>query len=696
MVMFVTDVPELQLPAEYARWQAHLEQALFADRLNQPVLMFVDREELNDLAADGEDGPRSLASAVRTVVDIERGRTMFDRVATAADRWERGLRLTPPPTLPVLAITALAASEMRADARGAAHNYYLRLAEVLLPDGTTDERQALREELDHGAPFENVVGMWQRIGKWLDERGGEYGVSTIPEDPRPFTRIGYPLSQTLLRRSDRAALTRFFDRMNLVRDGVPGPESLLYRLNLWMAHRPDGFSKTFLRAVADVDLNSYVKPLLHGLAMSWDGKVVTPEGLRRLEVRLTIDILRHGSWWVVPTAKDVLEDQLSGMVGGHTFDAALTPGYGGYYSVEGMPAIESEVLKSGFVAKGTYCVTEFHPSDLLVFVDSAEAGGWVSVDIVRAYDTYVFAARPDLEDDVDAALQLSADRGWCKLPGQIARQIVNGYVIYRNVSFSDRQRLSDALSLLQMKVAGTIQFGEATRARLAGGLSLLHEVGRNIYLSGGEPDLELPASEGPRPVLVAVDDQLQEFIASIFPIPLNVVPHDVGEHAVETGEGDLLTFRVIDGVGTDSAPPGAGSLGWTDGQLGVSSHLAVCGAVTSAPPTPAVALVRRGALKDWLIDQGGHAVEIHEPPAPTFLAGAIFGWFEVPRDRGCWLLRQFRLGWELVSLRPEEPHFGALSVVDRAIWQTAATTQVRGGDALWRRYIQEWDRAGGH
>jgi hypothetical protein len=658
--------------------------------------MFVDRDELHELADDGEDGARSLARAVRGAVDIDRGASMFARLTAAERVWQRGDQATPPPTLPVLAITVLAASEMRSDAAGAGHNYYIRLAEALLPDAPQNSLEQLRHQLSTRGMFSAVVTMWKHLGQWLEDHDGERGVSTIPANPGHYSRIGYPLSQTLMRRSDRAALTRFFDRMHLTRAGIPGPDALLRLLRLWTSRRPQGYSDRFIEALDDPDLQDLVKPLIHDLATSWDGKVVTADGLRRLEIRLAIDIDRGETWWVIPSVRDASADILSGSSAHEPFTALITPDrHAAVYQVEGLPRVSPAALRDGLYARGSSCVAAFQPSHLLVFVDSADAGGWLSVDAVQAYEEHVFAVRPEDARDVEAALSLAADSDWKRLGDSFAEQLLSGYAIYYGITFSDKERLAEAIHLLPWKVAGNIQLGTTLRPRLINGLPLLPNIGRNIYLAGGEPDLELPLGTEQRHVPVVLDGSPpQPLLASIFPIPFSVVLRgEVGAHTIEA-DGEILRFEVIADTGSDSTPPGVGKLGWTGGQLGAATEASVHGALTPADHTTPSVLIRRAALEYWLVDHAGRLTPLNEPGTPTFLPDASFAYFEVVKDRGCWVLEHRKRGWQVTRLTAREPSFRTLTADEQRVWLEAAKT-IRTSDRLWPLYVAASERAGG-
>lgn len=200
---------------------------------------------------------------------------MFDAVTAKARTWQAGPQDQPPPTLPVLALSVLAATRMHSDAQARSGNYYLGLAQALLPTADDHVVEQVRLELRDGA-FIPVADMWRNLDRWLGEQAGAAGLSTI-RDHLEMTRIGFPLSQALIRRSDRAVLTRFFDALDIRTTDVPTTEPLAEYLRLWAA-RPRGLSEGFRHALSDDTLRSLLMPMVAGLAASWDGRVITPEG----------------------------------------------------------------------------------------------------------------------------------------------------------------------------------------------------------------------------------------------------------------------------------------------------------------------------------------------------------------------------------------------------------------------------------
>ncbi|MGY4100430.1 hypothetical protein ACW2Q0_12875 [Nocardia sp. R16R-3T] len=610
---------DLSLPPEYLRWQERLAREFFEGREGQPIVMFVGLDDLQRLVDPSEDPVRALAGAVKCLVNINHGVSMFSQVLRAEEVWRQGPQDQPPPTLPVLALSVLAASEMRNDASGARHNYYIRLARMLLPDGSDAEVETLRLYLRERSAFTDVARMWKRIHHWLGEQAGAFGTSTIPENPER-SRIGYPLSQALVRHSDRAALTRFFDRMHLTQVGVPSSEALLALLKVWTHHRSHSFSDRFMEVLDDPDVLDYLRPLIHELAVAWDGKVITTEGLRRLEICLALDLDRGSAWWVIPAVAHPQGDILTGTTGGTDFSVLITPDpYSSMFETEGLPAVTPETMTHGLTARGSRCMAEFQPSRFLVMADNADAGGWTTVDAVQAYEEHVFVAARDVRPMVERALKVAADSGWKRMSDQIASEMFDGYSIYYGVTFSDREALESAMRLLPASLAANIRLGTTARPRLINGLPLHRNLSRNTYLAGGEPDLELPVGADPRDVEVALDeDRTQVFRASMFPIPFSRFgPYEEGDHSIGA-DGETLTFVVRRGSGDIYEPPGVGRLSWRGGDLVLSDERgAVCGAWTAEPDEPEVVLVRRGGVENWVVDRAGRVIALEEPAVPN-------------------------------------------------------------------------------
>jgi hypothetical protein len=683
-----------QLPEAYARWQERLARLFFYGRAGQPVVMFVDRGELQQLAEPGEDGARALASAVRRLVDPAKGTRMFDPVERLQMIWRKGPRDAPPPTLPVLALSVLAASEMRSDTSGASHNYYIRLADALIPDGSASERESLRYMLGIRGAFLPVSRMWVAIDRWLKEQAGAFGLSTIRETH--WTRIGYAQSQTLVRRSDRAALTRFFDRMHILSDGVPSADSLLRSLHRWTRLRPQGLSEMFVHSLTDPAAKDYVSVVVYELAAAWDGKIITTDGRRRLDIRLILDLEDEAIRWAIPAVAGLDGDVLRGTSAGIPFEAHLTRDpYSSLYEVSGLPPVTVSALTSGVDARGAQSMAEFQPAAVLVLAGNSDANGWLSVDAMEAYEEHVLVVSADMIDAVKQVLDTAADAGARQVPSVLtARMVGSGFAIFIKVRFSETKRLEAAVAALPVMVASRLRLGAAVRPRLINGLPIMRELGRNIYLAGGEPDLVLPGGDEPHHVTVTLDGRAQQLLASLFPFPLRRVPGidlELGSHHVDV-DGDELSFEVLDGSVDDRIPTGTCCLGWAEGELQWEPGAdALCGVVTPGAAEVATVLARRNATESWLLHRDGRCTELPVPEVPSFEVRLNFPCFEVCKGAGAWLAQKRADLWHVTRLIGGFPAFYGLTATERLLWaelvECVATT-----DEVWAEYVSAWRR----
>lgn len=684
------------LPEAYARWQERLAQSFFADRGQQPVVLFVDRDELQRLAHPGEDGARSLAAAVLDIVNVARGSGMFSRAQRLETLWRQGPRDKPPPTLPILALSVLAASEMRTDSSARRNAYYKRLVSTLVPDLEDEPTETrLLIALRNGGAFLAVVEMWEQLDRWLDETNGAFGISTIHAGVANESRIGYPLSQTLVRRSDRAALTRFFSAARLKSAGVPSADSLLGMLRRWVTHRGHGLTDRFVESLQDDEVLPILGPLLHGLATAWDGKIITAEGLRRLDLRLVMDLDDACAWWVVPAVRDFPGDLLKGVSNGQPFEALMTTdAHSTMYRAEGMPPVHASAVAAGLAARGERCLAEFQPAKVLVLASNADAGGWMSIDSVQPFEEHVFVAAADAAPAVSQALRSAADPGWRPLdPAFTARLLGSGFSIFDRVVFSDPDRLDSALAAMPGGLASGLRRGAAVRPRLTGGLPIDRRIAANIYLAGGEPDLVLPVSDETRYVEVSLDGVASRLRASLFPIPLCRFRGGMesGDHTVDADE-ETLTFVVERRSIDDREPEDIGSIGWIDGVLqdNATDAVTICGALVRDSGIYRPVLARRGSALTLLIGADGRMTKVGDPPPPT-LPGLTFAFFEMPSTPAVWLAQKRTAGWTVTKLRAAEPAFRGLSDADRAFWEELSLG-VRNPSPLWRLYGRAWER----
>jgi hypothetical protein len=119
--------------------------------------------------------------------------------------------------LSLLAVLSIAADEMVAEESISANNYYLRLSNVLARSGgTAPDPKALGKLYAKPAS----IDLWRSLTTWLEAWQGDRGKPTVPLPvdaaeivARKYIRM--PISQALLRESDRSNLYKMFSANNL-------------------------------------------------------------------------------------------------------------------------------------------------------------------------------------------------------------------------------------------------------------------------------------------------------------------------------------------------------------------------------------------------------------------------------------------------------------------------------------------------
>lgn len=666
----------------YEVWQQEIAAAFLSPRPHPaPVVLFLDDEETHRLWPARQHPAEDLGAAVSGAMSWRHPDRLFEPITTQVTHWRRGLRDEPPPCLPVLAASVLAASRMGHDQQGPTHAYYLRLAQLLTSGGNAD---TVRTQLAHA--FGAVAAMWRELHEWINAHRELIGPSTI-RSHHHYTQIGYPLSQALARSADRQRLTSFFDAAAVRSLGVPEPGVLLGFLRVW-ASRPRGLSRQFLRTLDNASLEEMLGALVHRLATDWDGHVRVAGGRRRLPLCAAVKLDSWSCHWAVSTVDGVDEDTLTFPNGGTV--RLSRPDYGRLYRMDGQFPAVATGLADGLTASGSHCVAECHQREVVVFREDPHTGLWVSEPSLEPFDEHLVAVRPSRQTEIEAALATAADPGWQRLTQQPGRALLPGWVIYRNVTLSYPDTFELAASVLSPELAHGLRPDPPPRPRLVNGLPLAAHLGRAHYLIGGEPDLLLPVGAEPRHVDASLDGAAQNppFQATGFPIPLRGHQLSPGRHEV-IADGEVLAFDLHE----RSPAPGV-----TDSAAAADVH----GPETTSPGYPAMQeeepyprLVRRGPAQAWILDSRGAARQLVEPARPSWMTDRDVPescYYEVvPGPCDSWLV-EFRSGtWRAPRrLHPLPPEFSSLDSESAAVWRWLAQITAESEDPLWRRYLQAW------
>ncbi|WP_431996543.1 hypothetical protein [Streptomyces fungicidicus] len=656
----------------YERWQEVLGGEFFgAGQAFRSAVLYVDDEVARELAKDN-DLNTALPHAVAGELNWDLpDRPLLDRIKSACFAWESGGSSGPPPSLPLLALSVLAATRMTSSDGMLKSNFYGRWFQLFGEEPGTYRANRLR------SAFEDVAAMWEQLDRWLDGTGGLCGTSTVSTDEH-YWKIGYPISQALVRGSDREILTRFFAATRL-RPNNPGQVSgreLLRRLRVWTAGRDRRLSPRLMDELANAgdSGDTLIVSLLKRLADEWDGRLHEPEHEHRrraLGLRLVVADRGKRLEWLAESVAELPETEVRLLPDGRTFK--LHQDYANTYS--GLETLHpsAQQLSNGVRLGGSDLVIEWTPQDVVLLRKHPHLGDWVSTEYFEPGNQHWLLAADSAVSEVRDMVGTLGGRTIRETPSPVP-----GWKLFKGVRAVNGAAFTRTLDQ-GGKHTHVLEPQIRQHAKLAGGLRIAPEyrAGAGVvghYLRHAAPDLLLPPGETPdRKVDVVLDGRTESLRTDPrIPFPLWVIPLEEGEHTVGTALSSQ-TFTVHDGL-HEGLPPQTGTLGYPcDGSARGEpletgdSQTAIRGAY--APESirlPRTVILRCTVLEAMLITPDGDVRKIAQTPPPAWMTsrlpeGARGPCLEVQVPAGyVWLIYRTPSRW---SVRPllEAAHIPAPS-----------------------------------
>ncbi len=631
--------------------------------------MFVDDDELVDL--DGEGARARLATAV--VRELMAGASPFSAVSGRMSSWSIS-STEPPPVLPLLAITVLAATDMEASDGLSQTNYYMRLANCLTADGA----EGLKARLE--ANFSAVDTMWEALSSWVESELGR--VSTIRKHPR-LVHIGYPLSQAMIRRGDRNALTSFWMKI----DYTPGEEppsgkELLRDLRRWITPTR-GLTSKFVSTLQSLppELEGLMGECLRQSARAWDGEPRDRYGNRIDRAALSM---------VMGNGTAVCEWLIGDLDDAETLSSTR---------------LQADHLRNGLHdARGNmqHAATPY----VLLRYDSG-LQRWLEVQDFRPVQEHALVYLSEVWATSAQRFAAASDAPNLALPRQVegAREVR----VVLELRFASRERLEAALREASMRGL-VFESQRRPRMTLADGLRVTNELTRRVYIVGGAPDLLLPEGNADDRVPVSLDGSPETpLVRSGLAIPLRLFDLVEGHHKL-SGDETVIDFELVaDGEDvTARAEPSLIGLPLNDvanddGLLEcpepyVRGGLPVLGDALKQRIDvwgSRLVIAQRGMDSSFLLGPGGHVRAIHESSTTSAwreMAGDLKSWtFLVERARlEGWLLQR-RGDRIMVTQLAAVPYGAALSDGAHVNWMLWRDLLKQGSDACrtaaWRELI---------
>lgn len=664
-------MPVLNEDVDYDGWQQKLTNAFFSPGDTEtPVIIFLDEDELARICPEASDATESLRAAVASELRQTTGPGVLDHVHRRMAKWRRGSQELPPPCLPLLALTVIAGSLMQNDGNFSSSAYYPRLVGLL---AGRNNHLAARGLKSH---FDEVAELWTSLDSWIISHRDIVGPSTI-DTHKTFNRIGYPLSQTIIRSSDRERLFEFFDRIK-VRERPGATAADLLPLLRWWLDRPRGFSQRFVNLVQHGDGDSLLLSVISKLA-SQERERIAPalSGRLRLELNLQLDLERWSATWVIPVHMGLDGDELK-FTSGSTC-SIQKPDYGANYQVSGAFPDVSQSIHHRLRATGRTCVLVKDVRPLWILRLEPLTNKWQSTNSVLPMEDHTLLVR----DTDTAALKVFLDQN--ALPGfrRLRRQLIPGWDIFTEVRLTGQLDFSLGMTFPGLTVVPAKEVRESPK--LVAGLPLQSMVGGRHYLAGGEPDLLLPVRDTTEPVSLVLDGRTTGHVikpnGSAFPLRL-FGPYTDGKHVVEV---DGITFEFFTHLDGESITLHRPSEGVPQAPSDANQSLS----------RPLFAMCRRGKNAVlWFVMPSGRVQMMAEPPVPSDLEELGFPksyrWKALIPDDAAWAVAEGSGKFAKPLLANDyPPNFGYLDPVSRSFWRRIAQGTIGSSNANWRAYLAQ-------
>ena len=208
----------------------------------RPVYLDVEPDELDScgtlLGLEPGDFQDKLVSTTRRLLYLdEPGTPVLRRFENANRNWFkslraarqiRGERVPPPPTLGLLALFVIPAEQMGSDGgRGGSHQRYYPVLKDLL-----DIPESTRKRFETSFA-ETVEDLWRGLNAWLESEDGRFGLPTAFSLSHRY--VGLPVSQALIRETERRQLHRMFAQYGLGPSDPIANEEMQEILDEWIS-----------------------------------------------------------------------------------------------------------------------------------------------------------------------------------------------------------------------------------------------------------------------------------------------------------------------------------------------------------------------------------------------------------------------------------------------------------------------------
>ena len=526
------EMPSLAEWTTYTRWNAAIVAEFFSGRYGgRPVYIDLEDDSLARISEaleldESVDPQQGLIAAVAPTLGWGAGESLFGKHVGRLRTWRRSEEPSPPPIVAVLALQSLVAEGMRSDEDFRASNYYGRFLQAL---GLDVHDQRVRSKVIRGFGADSGE-LWGALNRWIAEDSVTRGIPTAYSFDRRV-RVGLPMSQALVRASDRSAIRTLFADLGLRPGQAIAVEDMVRLLEAWLPESRVSrglkilcTSEPAARRVAEVACIEL---------QAWSGAVESPSvssramaltaTLRRLPRRsLSIGLSVRapeevGELFLEPDSDEAAVAALAASKGRLALGQLDDEGWRPVVSELSTPDLLFARLRVG---NGELRAAR-DPRTLVVLAKPSDGGPFREADRVRLGSEHLLLAAEPVRQRVERELAAVARPGFRvheQLPGLPA-----GWVAYERVEIV---AISDT-NAADLGVLVPLAWTEVT---VEGGLRL---PGRGTWHSASPPEIRASAPTG-RSVALAVMREGVE--SSEEPEPEALEPEECEERS--NGEGD--------------------------------------------------------------------------------------------------------------------------------------------------------------
>lgn len=453
----------------------------------QPVYLSMDnriRDEIATLlAVDPDTVAEVICERVRRTLRHERD--LFEGHSAAGRLWRSQGMKVPPPFTALLFMQAYAAEQMEEDGNFASHNYYHQLSKVTGRD---------REDLK--APMRAAEPMWMYLNDWLKANNYVLGRPTAFSNGTTFRYVEWPMSQAIVRASDRDRFHDLFERFAFSGSETITRQEMAHYLANWIPGRAQ--NSRLKRAWDKKELRDRVVEAAIAELATWSAS--TKEGSRRKQGSTTrLSLIAN----IVPRFPRMMLELHLGYQGDQIDPVRVSGEEGGFHIANEHFGSIATLSPSPFEGNGEALghrhvfddkahgrKFDWDPRLVIPFSMPSQGSAWIEASRVGFGTPHMLLVRQtrDLPATVETFLVDKVSKVPTRTTPEQLLGLPKGWVLYTNVQLrvADVVPPSDDLECLVPVGAGSVMdFSE--------GLELL----RGIYHTLARPVARLAAPSSP-------------------------------------------------------------------------------------------------------------------------------------------------------------------------------------------------------